>query len=412
MNLNLPKNLVDNVNRLSALQDIDGSIHRYYRTEAKALIKIILNQSIVFARNYDLFDYADSLEVDFNLWLETDLSGSPDFTHSRDTLKPPSDGEPFFFIGPLRLANGAREGWKMECFLALREEPDGDAYKSLYELFPHPKNICQSSHLIEGSNGLLNGNNIVFFPENIQSRTPLTDQAYAVFFFNKFYDIFNELTLNCANKVISGFKPMNPTLRDRRENYFARCVWGYLHDYFHHQGKRPFDENISLKTRWYTGLLEEIKVDLQTWLACKDGDFIHADSVAEFILLDRAFRYPSEPDWYRNFDSGTGLLLLSILTENECVSIDDDGKINIDLVMLSTVARNFIRDVEHIETFENEEYSIAAKNIVREYLPEGLQGERIGLPLKLSKTKLSEVIGSLKEPLEFTQNKLKLSLNI
>ncbi|CAN0483728.1 unnamed protein product, partial [Scytosiphon promiscuus] len=167
---------------------------------------------------------------------------------------------------------------------------------------------------------------------------------------------------------------------DPRACYKARCVWGYLHDYFHHQGPRPFDRHVSIKTRWFTGLLEEIKVDLQSLLACRTGGIPDGDAVAEFILLDRAFRYPLEPDWYRNFDSGTGLILLAMLEEHGALRLLPDGRFEIDANALESAARHFIAEVEAIEQEDDAIYLARAKDLVRRYLPEGTGRQRFVRP--------------------------------
>jgi hypothetical protein len=406
----LPAGFISRINALGSLQTSDGTVPIEARAEAGDLAGEIAAEATHLARRFGQAGYADAIAADFKAWIATGFSESPDFSFSRDALLPPADGMPFFFAGPLRLANGGRTGWRMECFLALREEPRSEAYRALYEMFPHPKNICQSSHLLAGSQGLTSGNNIVFFPENIQACSPISVQAYAVFFFNKFHEIYNNITLRKVREATSDMKVVNPTGDNIRGTYLARCVWGYLHDYFHHQGARPFDQHVSIKTRWYTGLLEETKVDLETWLACRENEFVDADAVAEFILFDRAFRYPCEPDWHRNFDSGTGLLLLSLLEANGGLSIFDDGSITIDIAAVPAIARGFISDVRRIEALPDEGYLAAAKEMVRRYLPEGTRGERIGFPAALSCSRMRNLVGSAADPIAFTPEQLSRSL--
>ncbi|MGY6569535.1 MAG: DUF6421 family protein [Salinarimonas sp.] len=406
----LPDAFVNAVDALGRLQQSDGRILPAEKMHADAALRLVASDAARLARLYGQAAYADALERDFTAWRETGLSEPPDFSRSRDALRAPDDGCPFFFTGPLRLANGGVRGWRMECFLALREEPVAPAYQELYSRYPHPKNICQSSHLLSGSRGLREGNNIVFFPENIQASAPLRSQAYAVFFFNKFHKIFNRITIPTTHAVVERAPVMNATASDPRRCYLARCVWGYLHDYFHHRGARPFDEHIAVKTRWFTGLLEEIKVDLQTWLACRDEDFIDSDIVAEFIFYDRAFRYPTEPDWAQNFDSGTGLLLLAMLHERGAVGIGADGLLTLTLDALAEAARGFIADVEAIEALDDEEYLCAARRMVHRYLPEAEKPRRFGLPEKLVGSRLGDYVGGRRELLAFDRSVLVQSL--
>jgi hypothetical protein len=387
----LGPSFIQAVEALGSLQAADGSITPDLHGKAEHLLTAIAANTKEIADICGQPAFGAAFCADAERWRQAGLATPPDFTAARDAIRPPDDGEPFFFAGPLRLANGGREGWRFETFLSLREEPGDAAYVDLYQRFPHPANICQSSHLIAGSRGLLEGNNIVFFPENIQAATPVARQAYAVFFFNKFHRIFNEITLPAAHRATSGIGIANPTAPDPRACYKARCVWGYLHDYFHHQGPRPFNRHVSIKTRWFTGLLEEIKVDLQSLLACRAGGIPDGDAVAEFILLDRAFRYPLEPDWYRNFDSGTGLILLAMLEEHGALLLLPDGRLEIHADALENAARHFIDEVEAIEQENDDNYLARAKNLVRRYLPEGAGGQRFARPSVVEAAALASI---------------------
>ena len=189
------------------------------------------------------------------------------------------------------------------------------------------------------------------FPKTSWRARRCATRPYAVFFFNKFHKIFQHhhhagLAGNrggCACRERDGIRSA-PLLSG------TVCPGATLHDYFHHRGARPFDEHITVKTRWFTGLLEEIKVDLQTWLACREGDFIDARHRCGIHLLrSRLTVHPTEPDWSRNFDSGTGLLLLAMLRERGVVDATEDGCLSIDMDGLVEAANGFIADVEAIE---------------------------------------------------------------
>jgi hypothetical protein len=386
----LVQHLVPVVEELADLQDEDGSVPAAAHARAGRLVRRLAADAPTVAEACGQTAYADALFQDLLSWANGDLSAAPDFACSRDAIVPPPDGTPFFFLGPLRLANGARTGFRFETFLSLREEPSDPAYLELYRRFPHPANICQSSHLLAGSRGLTRGNNIVFFPENIRASTQIERQRYAIFFFNKFHRIFNEVTWPAATAATRGLDVANPTRTDPRACYKARCVWGYLHDYFHHQGARPFDTQVAIKTRWFTGLLEEIKVDLQSYLACVQGDIVDGTAVAEFILLDRAFRYPLEPDWYRNFDSGTGLILLSVLHQEKAVTIEPDGRIALRTDEVAVAAERFIARVEALEQLDDAAYVAGARDLVRHHLPQtDRPGARFDRPAELVGTVLA-----------------------
>jgi hypothetical protein len=92
--------------------------------------------------------------------------------------------------------------------------------------------------------------------------------------------------------------------------YDTRCCWAHLHEHHHQFGPRPLARNLSLKTQWHTGLLEELKVDCQSLQAClRDTAMPYRWEVFEFVLFDRLFRYPTAVDALRNSDAGAGVLL-------------------------------------------------------------------------------------------------------
>jgi len=406
--IGLDAELISTVESLAALQGSDGGIDEDRHKMASSMLEGMTREGVRAAQYHGGAAYADALAADLQAWLVGGLQHPPDFSRSRAAVSPPADGQPFFFMGPLRLANGERQSCRFEVFISLREEPGEPEYLDIYRRYPHPLNICQSSHLLAGSAGLTRGNNIVFFPENIQPTAGADNQRCAVFFFNKFYRIYNELTLPLVRAASPLLAINNATEGDRRACYKARCVWGYLHDYFHHKGPRPFNTNIRAKTRWFTGLLEELKVDLQAYLACIEADFRDAETVAEFILLERLFRYPSERDWHRNFDSGTGLLLFRLLEEHEAVRIDDDGSLSFLLELVPEAARAFVAEVEALEGLPDEIYPSHALGLVRRYLPRGAGERRFERPATFAASRLAGL--SAGPTLRFSQDDLRAAL--
>lgn len=380
---------------IGAAQARDGALPATPEGDAaRASLPRAVDLAGAVAREIGMDAYADALASDTAAWLASGARDKPDYTATRDALRAPDDGKPFFFFGPLRLANGGRTGYRFECFLAVREEPTDAPYRALYEAYPHPKNICQSAHLVTGTPGLTTGNNIVFFPENVAARAIPDKQLYALFFFNKFRSIYGTLTVPTWDAVGTPESLRASRLPDPRAMYEARCVWGYLHDYFHHRGPRAFDEQIGIKTRWFTGLLEELKVDLASYRTCRSGGVPQGDVVAEFILFDRSMRYPGEPDWSRNFDSGTGLLLLARLHESGALRVAD-GRLALDLDAVDEAADAFVAEVEALERLPDDDYLEAAEAMVRRYLPPpGPDEIRFGAPAFLRETAFGAHIGT------------------
>lgn len=326
----------------------------------------------------------DALAADLADWRSAGLDSRPMFDRVRDTLEPAADGGLGFFLGPVLTTNGPDPvGHRLECFLTLREEPVECA--RVAERYRHPKNSCQSTRLLAGSAGLRTGSCIVFFPENVPGRTPVEQQRWASFFFNKFQPIYRLQTVPAARALLDGrgtgradgWRSVDLAPADC---YRARCVWGYLHDYFHHQGPRPFDQHMKVKLNWFVGLLEEIKVDAQTALACAGGGVPFGPEQVEFILLERMFRYPLHPAATRNFDAGTGVLLFSWLRAEGALRPAGD-RFHLDWTRAVPALEHLVAEIEAIEVAagDDSDYKRHATAFVRRFLPPGEPGRRYAM---------------------------------
>lgn len=313
-----------------------------------------------------------AFKEDVNNWIKLGLDKKPSFDSTILKYQPPLNGDFSFFIGVIKNQNSVPpRGYFLEFFFVQREEPVCN--NILYKLYPHPANICISSKLITGSTGFKDGNCVVFFPENIISNNKIEKQNYALFFFNKFRYIYSEITLPRVSILIQDFKLIKSNKLNERDFYFARCVWGYLHDYFHHQGVKPFNEFLYLKMNWYVGLLEEIKVDCQTAIECLSNTEIpFRREVFEFIIFDRMFRYTCQDDFEYNFDSGTGFLLFNFLLEGNALQFKSD-QIVIDEPLIKIALNKLILDICNIES-ENDEDLI--KQMCEQYVGRYLNIEK------------------------------------
>ncbi|MGH3116148.1 MAG: DUF6421 family protein [Gaiellales bacterium] len=370
----LAGSLIPKVNRFRRRQADDGTVPDSRAADRELLAEIRAEATAWYRRN-DRADQADALAADVDRWLGDGLDNAPHFGRSRDALQPPADGKPVFFIAPAQTTNSVPPvGKRLDCFFALRKEPD--ALPRLATTFPHPKNNCQSLVLIAGSDGFAHGNCIVFFPENVAAHDKVEEQQYAMFFYNKMRKIHETYALPGAEAVLTAESIPRASSGLTPEVCFeARAIWGYLHDSMHYQGRWPFDQHISLKMNWFVGLLEEIKVDVKTVLACADGGLPHAQEQIDMILLERIFRYPQADDATRNFDSGTGVFLYSWLRAHGALtgSPEAGGMLHLDRDKTLGALREYVATVEELEEQVNtdDEYRAAAKALVRDYLPEG-----------------------------------------
>ncbi len=361
---------------LRLCQTKSGAILESRLNEARKLVERVAHNAQLLNSRYMSTQVGQAFAADLAAWTEAGLTSRPDFTGYRDSLEAPANGEMIFALAPYLLANGPNgRGYFFEYFLAKREEPS--ACLEVARQYPHPNNICQSLQVLRGSPGISEGTSIVFFPENIAAPEVPKTQRFAMFFFSKFFFIYNELTvpeihrLFGADDLFFGGAGWTSENLSRPENYVARCIWGYLHDRFHHLGPRPFNENITLKMNWFVGLLEEIKVDAQSALACLDSDIPFGREVFEFILFERSLRYPKQPDAPTNFDSGTGYFLFSLLLETGAYRPAGAGRLTTDLASVRACLQNLVAEIEALERLDTDAYRAAAEAFVRRYLPQG-----------------------------------------
>ncbi|MER6997962.1 DUF6421 family protein [Streptomyces sp. NPDC000410] len=324
---------------------------------------------------------------DLNAWSRSGFVGGPQFDATRDTVPAPEDGRPAAFVGPVTLPNSDRRGAFLEAFTVVRQETDHLA--DLQAAYPHPKAVFQSTRLLSASQGLREGNCVVFFPENIPTAHPCTHQNFAWFFFNRHVGIYaHTLAITAelcgAGTPFAGESRLRSADVDPEDVYQARCIWGYMHDYFHHTGPRPLDQNLALKTKWRPGLLEELKVDMKSAIACHEEQVPYGDIIFEYIMLERLFRYPAQPEPLRNFDAGTGFALGTWLADHGLLTVDEQGRRRLgsksDIV---ASVRELVQLIEEIETIsEDDTYRSSAEDFLYSTLllkPE-TKGHRYGGP--------------------------------
>ncbi|GAB3225906.1 hypothetical protein GCM10027447_15690 [Glycomyces halotolerans] len=369
--------LLPKVDRFRSRQDGDGTVPAPTDAETD-LLRSIRDEARDRYRRAGRDAQAEALVADIDDWLGAGLDTAPDFARSRDALEAPDDGDTVLFLAPLQSTNSAPPvGKRLECFFGLRKEPD--ALTELARSHPHPKNNCQSLIVLAASAGLAQGNCLVFFPENVAAREPVREQAYAMFFFSKFRKIHQTYAIPAAEAVLTGDSlPRASSGLKPEECYEARSTWGYLHDSMHFRGRWPFDRHIRLKMNWFVGLLEEIKVDAKTVLACVDEGVPHADEQIDMILLERVFRYPLADDATRNFDSGTGVFLYSWLRDRGALTDAADGRLRLDRDAAVAALRDYVDTIEALEerVADEDDYRSQARELVREHLEPGTERQR------------------------------------
>lgn len=377
------EDLIKIVNHINIYQDDFGCIIKN-NIEIESLLlksKVLVDKIYL---EFKIPELSDAYALDINKWIENGLESKPFFNETINNFRQPNINlEYMFFIGVVKTPNGPNGNRStLECFLFRKKI--AEEIKIIEQFYPHPKNTTCSVELKKGSDNIIYGNCLVFFTENIQSSVKLKKQSFAIFFFNKFFEIYQKQTLPLVSKLFYSYNNSNnlilkiqSRMLDNIETYSARCIWGYLHDYFHHQGNRPLDQNIYIKTNFFTGLLEELKVDCQTIITCIDKEYIpYRNEIIEFILFERICRYPNEEDALKNFDSACGIFLFEYLYIKKTLVIYNN-KIILKFEKLKQSLESLVYEISEIE---NEKDDIIYKNNAVEFV-------RIILPKPLTENK-------------------------
>lgn len=384
--------IIPYIDDFRALQDATGKIIQHEEKAKDILNYLRLPVEKVYRQVEAPLSAITAFNLDVDLWILKGLDTPPEFDRSLAAYIPPEQHHITFFIAPLTLTNGlAPRGAFLECFVAYRDEPQEVNDLSIH--MPSLLNICQSYRLLTGSKGLRNSNCLVVFPENVSTALKVTSQLFSFSLSSKFQSIFMKETLPRAAHVFPQQAWTSQYLSSN--NYYkAHCMWSYLHDYFHQQGPRPLYTNFSIKMKFFTGILEEIKVDAQTILYVYKNKCAFYREICEFILLERLLRYPCQPDASNNFDAGAGLLLFAWLLQEKAglYLTQDHFEIKLDECIIGLT--KLVEKIESIEYIhDDKEYRSHAKNFVRIYLP--AEDNKTCFAIPLTYQKLMENIKTL-----------------
>lgn len=372
--------LIPLINEFQRYQSPTGAIIND-RSRAEKLLDDIIAVTHTILTGLGQGDYAKYLISDLNEWKARGLDKEPFFDSSLAHFVIPEDGEMTFCLAAIATPNSCHQkGYWLECFLAQRKEPA--VIKKIEADIPHPKNVSQTVCLLTSSVGFSTGRCLVFFPENVKTREKIIDQSFALFFFDKFHKIYTQDTI-CRAENIFNLNEIYSKEIDEESCYAARTVWGYLHDYYHHCGNRPFDKNIHVKMNFWAGILEEIKVDCKTILTLQEKKYPWWQEITEFILFERLARYPAQHDATRNFDSATGVFLFTWLKRKKfSFTSDVNGeKPVLNLIECLQGIRILVDEIEQLELIEDDTaFKKAVEYYVKSILASGSGEAKYNLP--------------------------------
>ena len=313
------------VHELQVYQRADGSVEPRHRVSAAQALSALRDE----LRDSSLFGGSslEALDHDLEDWCAAGIESVPRFDASRDAIEGPDDKELALFAGPAFMPNSDTRAPLFQLVLVMRDEPD--SLRGVRKHYPHPESACQMIRVLAGSRQAKEGQCVVLFPENIPASTKVTRQKFAWFFMNKHIPTYQwtlaQIRERCGDSLFAEGEPLASPNLDAEGIYDTRCCWAHLHEHHHQFGPRPLARNLAVKTQWYTGLLEELKVDCQSLQAClRDVAMPYRLEVFEFVLFDRLFRYPTAVDANRNSDAGAGVLLGTWLLRNGALKGNGD----------------------------------------------------------------------------------------
>ncbi|MCY8516682.1 DUF6421 family protein [Bacillus atrophaeus] len=371
--------IVPLVHEIQQYQHFKGQIEKHEDRAKQLLVELVKDAKTIW-QSLHLEEVGEAFEQDVSDWISRGLNEMPYFDRTLTAYRPPNNHETTFFLAPIVTPNGPhKKGSFFEAFLASREEPD--MMIPIEEELPHPQNGCQSLKLLAGSKGFTEEKCIVFFPENVKTREKITSQTFAIFYFNKFYQIYNDDTLIRARNIFENMTFKSSDINPE-DTYEARVLWGYLHDYYHHCGNKPFNKHIQAKMNFFAGILEEIKVDCQTIITLFERKFPYWEEIIEFVLFERLLRYPSQHNAAQNFDSGTGFFLFSWLMDNsQSIQKGQTKPLSLNLELCINDLKTLVAEIEELEKIEDDlVYKQQAEQFVRHFLPPGAEGDRFSIP--------------------------------
>ncbi|HET9893586.1 MAG TPA: DUF6421 family protein [Streptosporangiaceae bacterium] len=378
----LESRVVPLVHALQCYQRADGSIepgHREAAGQTLSALRDELRASALFPE-----PSAEAFDHDLARWRAAGLESGPCFDASRDALEGPDDKALALFAGPAFMPNSETRSPLFQLVLIMRDEPD--SLSGVRENYPHTETVCQSTRVLTGSRHAKDGQCVVLFPENILASTEVTRQKFAWFFMNKHIPTYQwtlaQIRERCGDNLFAlGDRLASPQL-DAEGMYDTRCCWAYLHEHHHQAGPRPLARNLALKTQWYAGLLEELKVDCQSLQACiRDDAMPYRWEVFEFVLFDRLFRYPTAGDALKNSDAGAGVLLGTWLLRQGVLKTTQGS---VRLVSRGETVRavdSLVDQILAMEELDDAAYTDAAESFALSVLdPPAKPGERYAKP--------------------------------
>ncbi|UFJ42470.1 DUF6421 family protein [Brevibacillus humidisoli] len=251
--------------------------------------------------------YLDAVRDDLHAWMRQGLSTRPLFDHSLRAFKRAENHSFGFALFPIKDLTQQTESIRLEAFVYYRNElPLLEQMRRQYR-----DQSYQAVELLLATDGLTDNNVLNLFPEAISVDMMADQQQFALFFHNKYLEIFYEITKPLGAFLVSD--PLAVWQASPDQIYDARTIYSYLHDLYHYSGTLPFDEFWQEKSSTLGSCFEEIRVDTLTYLTLSAREEEPCRLAAELFLLDRIYRYSYTDEPTDSFDCLTNYFFLAYL---------------------------------------------------------------------------------------------------
>ncbi|MEI8027921.1 MAG: DUF6421 family protein [Pseudomonadota bacterium] len=217
-------------------------------------------------------------------------------------------------------------------------------------LFP---SRAKPAFLIAHTVGFEGNRAVALFPENFVTSKHVHQSSSVFYFINKFVERFRKITL----PFIQSARVNQSTFADILHLSDAQIaevssVWVHLHEHFHNQGPLPLPHWLPIKSSKSVAALEELRVDLLTILHAHKSiskiDSLLGRRVSQFVLAERALRYPIECHPENDYDARSSILFLNMLRTRRAVNWSE-GTITFKNEKLMRAILDISQEIEALE---------------------------------------------------------------
>ncbi|MBU8772102.1 DUF6421 family protein [Cytobacillus oceanisediminis] len=355
-------NIIQSVNTIRKKQRKDGSTLDIKRSSAE--IEKVIKRLHSIKKHFNP-EYINAVIVDLRKWIEKGLDTVPDFSSSFNKYSQETNKSFGLILFPIYDLTYLTKDIFLEVCVYYRNEPPIIDY--LRENMDHK--VFQGTELLMATDGITHNNVFTLFPENIAIEKLKDQKKFAFFFISNYLKIFKNITKPLGSFAVS--TPLNIFNATDEEVYNSRCVFSFVHDFYHYKGILPFNEFYSDKTTLFGSAFEEIRVEAQTYLKLISFNNNMTKMASELLLLERVYRYAYTNNPGESFDTLTNYYFFKFFLKSGAITLDQMS-ISFDF---DKVKSSFVSIVSELDQLEKkilcspgEQFQGIIKNWLKNYL--------------------------------------------